>query len=257
MNLVAFCPNALRYDADQTILAAWQLADVTVVTLNSRLNGLDFRTDLLRSDLDEPQTITAPKHFAVLGCDHFSTSAPGVRLQGVDVADWVARSVLAGGTNYTIQGTTELTNATVFGDVRVFGLVNGQPFSADGILLTSGDQQLEGNVEISNSGPEQIRPLSINEATFDFVNGVPVNEFLANIVRIDDQPASVRINSPVHFERAPVVQSMHTTGEWNGRSVPTLVGDLRSAVAAANHNDRLAQLRSVGAQLVAHLESEL
>lgn len=258
-NLVAFCALALRHGADQTITAAWHLNEAVVGTLASttRLNGLDPAADFVLSSRTEPQVISARKLFAGgLACDHFATARDGpapVRLQGVDIADWVSRAVLAGGPNYTIQGTTEFRNLTVFGDTRVFGLVNGLPFTPAGILLTTGDQQLLGNLTVSGNVREQIRPLSINDGRFERVNGVPVDAFLANLAHADAGGA-LETRSPLRFERPPVVQSFRTAGTWNGRSVPQLVAGMRAAIEAANHTDQLGVLRRVGVQLVAHVE---
>lgn len=199
--------------------------------------------------------------------EHLAGGHNDVRVQNVNVADWVSRAVLAVGNNYTIQGTTVLDSPTVFGDVRVFGLVNNRTFSAEHILLKSLDQQIRGDVHIDNSQPlpaagvagrpqHLIRPLTINEATFDYVNGVQMNEFLANIVPLDGE-APVQTTAALRFVRPPVVQRLSSAGRWNGVSVPDMVQQFRSTVTATDYTDRLGAVHRVGVALVENLQSEL
>lgn len=174
--------------------------------------------------------------------------------------------MLAVGNNYTVQGTTVLDNPTVFGDVRVFGLVNNCTFSAEHILLKSRDQHIHGDVHIHNSQPSsssstgangpqrRFRPLSIKEATFDYVNGIAVNEFLANIVPMGQ--AVTRTTAPLRFVRPPVVHHLRSGGQWNGVSVPDMVQQFHSTVAASDYTDRLGAVHRIGVELVENLQSE-
>lgn len=221
--------------------------------LQSTINNLDFRTDMLRYSLPEQQ-ISAPKRFEHVQVQDI-VCQNGARLQTIDAADWVSKAVLSVGNNYTIQGTTVLENATIFGDVRVFGQVNGRVFGADTILLKSLAQELPGSVQIQNQASGNlIRPLAINEATFNAVNGRPLNAFLQNIVTIDD-PAP-KTTAAVRFAQPPTVERFYSPGVWNGVSVPGLVQDLQANEAvASNYTAVLGAAHQLSVALVDSLQS--
>lgn len=83
--------------------------------INSLINNLDFRTDLIRYSVPM-SNVTASKRFESLFVDNL-LCANGGRIQDVDIADWVAGSALTVG-NYTIQGITVMESPSIFGDVR-------------------------------------------------------------------------------------------------------------------------------------------
>lgn len=225
--------------------------------LESRINGLDFRTDVLRHSLPEQQ-ITALKHFDDAIVENIVCQNGG-RLQDVNVGEWISRAVFADGNNYTIQGTVVLENATVFGDLRVFGHLNDRTVSPETILLRVGDQEIRGNVEIRNNGhadDEQapIRPLTIHEANVANVNGVAVNEFLSNVVPRD--AAAPRTMGALVFERPPTVGRLYSTGAWTGVSIPGVVERLHENVERSNYTDLLGEVHRASEALVHNLESE-
>lgn len=168
--------------------------------------------------------------------------------------------MFADGNNYTIQGTVVLENATVFGDLHVFGRVNDRLISPATILLRSADQVIRGNMEIRNrpildtDNQTPIRPLTIHDATFETINGVLLNAFLANVVPRDE--TAPRTMGPLSFERPPVVGRLYSAGEWSGVSIPGLVQSFRDNEQRSNYTDRLGEVHRVSEALVYNLESE-
>lgn len=83
--------------------------------ISALINGLDFRTDILRFSVPLAN-ITATKYFNNLYVEEMMMDVEG-RIQDVLIADWLVRAILTVG-NYTIQGTTVLENPFIFGDVQ-------------------------------------------------------------------------------------------------------------------------------------------
>lgn len=274
-----FCRTAVRHHTDQTITGQWTVYDgrMRSASLDTNVNNLDFRRDLLLRSATAVQRIGAPKRFQQLQANNIVCES-GARLQTVDVAEWIAGAVLSVGNNYTIQGTVELHSPTVFGDVRVFGLVNNRTVAGDStIWLKSVDQQVNGTVRVimppeRKAGTVEFRPFAIRDAHFETVNGRPLDAFLKNAVmrtndvgddatvaeltNADDDDGVVSTSGALRFQHPPTVGHLYTPGLWDGVDVPKMVSELHENVARADDTERLGVLHRVGEALTVGLQSE-
>lgn len=229
---------------------------------------------MLRHSATAVQRIHAPKRFQQLQADNIVCDS-GATMQTVNVADWIAGAVLSVGNNYTIQGTVELHSPTVFGDVRVFGLVNNRTVAGDAtVWLKSADQQVNGDVSVlmatrpeTDAEAVQFRPLAIREARFETVNGKPLDAFLRNaVMRTNDagddglvsmvDGGDVNVSSALRFRHPPTVEHLYTPGRWDGVDVSKMVGELHENVARSDDTERLGVLHRVGKALTVGLEGE-
>lgn len=82
-------------------------------TFGIKINDLNFAEDVVR--IDEENVITAPLQLTKLGIKNL-TCGNQCQIQGINMGEWISNSAFAFG-NYTIQGTVEFHNASIFEDV--------------------------------------------------------------------------------------------------------------------------------------------
>lgn len=151
---------------------------------STNVNGLNLATDVARWDRPKMNIIRAPKRFGSLTIDRL-TCQDGCTLQGVDMDDWVTKSVLPG-LNYTIQGRVIIQNP-IISYIESLGPVNNMLFNSQNILLKSAAQDINGPVTIGNrSGTNAISSLTFEDIYVNYINDKSVNDFFQNLILKDE-----------------------------------------------------------------------
>jgi len=176
---------------------------------NVSINQLNLVDDILRNDTKEITLIDAPKIVENSTIKRlFATTISTVA--NVPVAQWINDTVYIYG-NHTIAGTTILETLNLYNDLRVMGPVNGVKWQPDELLLCDQPQQIAGSLLVENSLPEENRILShnIKELWVDQINGLTVNELLAN--KAHDRP-NLHVSGQLIFSK-PLTVSNYELGD--------------------------------------------
>ncbi|EDW60476.2 uncharacterized protein clos [Drosophila virilis] len=182
LNFDDFVANTLKTAGPHIITGQWSLAEALVSgDLNNVLiNQLNLVDDVLRNDTQGVTLLDATKRAASATIKRLFAT-PTSTVANVPVAQWINDTVYIYG-NHSIAGTTILETLNLYNDLRVKGPVNGIHWQADQLLLCDGEQHIAGSLLVENALPEQRRILSSNieELWVDRINGLTVNELLAN-----------------------------------------------------------------------------
>lgn len=204
--------------------------------MSTKINNLNLATDVARWDSPSTNLITAPKKFESLSIGHLTCPA-GCTLQGVDMDEWLQKSVM-NGLNNTIQGTVYAKDP-VISHVDVLGRVNGLKFDSQNILLKSVPQTIRGTLTIGN----QTNPGSINSLTFDnllvnFINDKNVSEFFENLILKNDRGNLDvgEIFTNIEFMDRLNIDDLDITSEFNNINVNQIA-------TASDSNNNIEQFR--------------
>ncbi|KAH8418592.1 hypothetical protein KR222_003032 [Zaprionus bogoriensis] len=177
-----FVSHTLKTSGAHTITGQWRIPEAHVAgNLHGVLiNQLNLVDDILRNDSSEIITIEAPK-FAERASIQRLFATPDSLVAQVPVVQWINNAVYIYG-NHSIAGTTILETLNLYNDLCVKGPVNGFHWQPQQLLLREQDQQIRGSLQVHNTIAAQQRLLSHNiaELWVDRINGLPVNELLAN-----------------------------------------------------------------------------
>lgn len=144
------------------------------------MNNLNLASDVVRWDRLNANIIQAEKSFGAIDIERLYCEA-NCLLQGVDVAKWIATSVL-NAFDYSINGKIHLHNAIILNLIAV-GPVNGVKFNSKTVLLSNVRQRIDGSVTIGR--PDQIdmlTPLTFNNLNVGSINGRNFSEFHTNLI---------------------------------------------------------------------------
>lgn len=138
----------------------------------------------------------------------------------------------------------------------MFGLVNNLTFTPDNVLLKTLQQNINGNVFISNkvANDHRILPLSFVDVQLESINGKILNEFYLNLVHKDDPLVSV--NSRLEFHELLAVDYMQFYDEFNGFNLNELLNQVQLYQVVTNYSDHLHHMGVIGKAIVKELNSE-
>lgn len=168
--------------------------------LNSRINDLILAKDLVRYDITW-NYIDALKVFENASIQSLLPD-PKSHLNGIDLFNWVNNAALVT-ENFTIKGPLMVDSILGYGDLEVFGTVNGRMITKDQILTNHEDQEIKGNVKLITRNSHSILPNTINNLNVHSVNGVDVDDFFENLVDVDDLDSNIVIDGNIEF-KSPV-----------------------------------------------------
>lgn len=194
----------------------------------------------------------------------------------VDVGDWLNKVVFAVG-NYTIQGTTVMDAPLFYNNLKwvskelteveivifdpsisssVFGLVNNLTFTPETILLKSVQQNIIGNVYISNKSvnDNRILPLSIANVQLDSINGKSLNDLYLNVVYKDDPLSS--IDTRIEFSEPLTIDYLKLYADFNGINLNELIDKYQLYREVTNYGEHVQQLNIIGNGIVDELKCE-
>ncbi|XP_017045074.2 uncharacterized protein LOC108090753 [Drosophila ficusphila] len=181
-----FVANTLKTSGVHYISGKWELTEATVSgDLNKVLiNQLNLVDDIVRTpqgnDSNAPVIVDGLKIVSNATINRLHVS-PESRVAEVPVAKWINEAAYLYG-NHSISGTTRLENVNLYNDLSVSGTVNGVLWHPDNLLLRDKEQEVRGSLVMDNSLPNrrQIFSNNVKNLWVDTVNGLPVNELLAN-----------------------------------------------------------------------------
>lgn len=109
----------------------------------------------------------------------------------------------------------------------VFGLVNNLTFTPENVLLKTLQQNINGNVLISNKlvNDNRILTLSFEDVQLESINGKILKEFYLNMVHKDDPLVSV--NTRLEFQDLLTVDYMQFYAEFNGFNLNELLNQVQ------------------------------
>lgn len=182
---------------------------------STKINGLNFATDIVRWSSPSTNIIHAPKRFHSLNIDRLVCQY-GCTMQGIDMADWISKAVLTA-SNQTIQGTVYARDA-VISYVEVLGLVNNMTFNSQNILLKSVPQKLNGALTIGddNFGPNSIKSLTFNNLIVNSINDQNVSEFFTNVIQRGEDGIDVsELYTDLEFTDRLYIDNLIVTSQSN------------------------------------------
>lgn len=228
--LVTRCESS-SFSLIQLIYLSFACACFIGDLMSTKINDLNLASDVARWDSPSTNIITAPKHFESLSIGHLTCPA-GCTLQGIDMDEWMQKSVMIG-LNNTIQGTV-YANDPVISHIEVLGRVNGLRFDSQNILLKSVPQTIRGSLTIGNqSNPESINSLTFDNILVNFINDKNVSEFFENLVlRNDRGKLDVgEIFTNIEFMDRLNIDDLDITSEFNNINVNQM-----AALSDSNNN---------------------
>ncbi|XP_017012150.2 uncharacterized protein clos [Drosophila takahashii] len=181
-----FVAHSLKTGGVHAISGKWDLKEVSVKgnLKNALINQLNLVDDIVRvpenNSSMSPLTIEARKtiHSATINYLH---NNPASLVAEIPLDKWINEAAYIYG-NHSIAGTTRLDNVNLYNDLIVKGTVNGVPWQSDKLLLRDQKQDIQGSLLVANNHPvrQQIFSNNVENLWVDSVNGLSVNELLAN-----------------------------------------------------------------------------
>ncbi|XP_017066585.1 uncharacterized protein LOC108104812 [Drosophila eugracilis] len=213
-----FVGHTLKTAGAHTISGKWHLGEASVFgNLNNVLiNQLNLVDDVVRipenNSSNSPCTIQALKTVKRANISRLYIT-PESQVANVPLAKWINEAVYLYG-NHSITGTTRLDNVNLYNDLVVNGPVNGIIWKPENLLLLDNDQEVQGSLLVTNSLPDrqQIYSNNVENLWVDSVNGLPVNELLAN--KAQNRP-NLHVESQLIFTQ-PLTVGQYDVGNENG-----------------------------------------
>ncbi|KAJ8942440.1 hypothetical protein NQ314_010069, partial [Rhamnusium bicolor] len=140
------------------------------------VNKLNFENEVMR--YDKPNVVTGYKKFENLAIDNLNTDR-NITVQNVDILNWIRNSIVTDG-NFRISGKKYFKNVTLHKGMSLMGLLNGQKFSNETVMLKNVPQQITGRKTFIRDTSKEIKFKALKVK--GLVNNADIAELVHNQV---------------------------------------------------------------------------